>query len=88
MSIATAAVDKLARDVSGKVVPSKGYSRIVVGGRTLAYVNPTHLDFRADAVSKAPAAARETLTIKGNRAKLPLTEKRAAASLLRHVAKQ
>ncbi len=87
MSQAITDAGKLAQGVSPKVVPSKGYSRIVLDGRTLAYVNPGHLDFRAGDVVSAPTGARAALTIKGNRAKLPLNEKRAAATLLRHIAK-
>lgn len=76
----------LAEALGGEVITAKsGYGRIVVAGFTLAYVNAGYLDFKADAVAKAPAAARAKLTLKGNRAHLPIGEKRAAAALLRHI---
>lgn len=77
---------KLAETLGGDVVTAKsGYGRIVVDGRTLAYVNAGYLDFKADDVDKAPAGARAKLTVKGRRAHLPIAEKRTAATLLRHV---
>lgn len=78
---------QLAEKVGGTFVQSKHYGRIMVGKRTLVYVNPMHLDFKADHVAKAPKVARAKLTIKGNRAHLPLTDTKAAATLLGHVAK-
>jgi hypothetical protein len=78
---------ELAATVGGTFVQSKRYGRIVVDKRTLVYVNPMHLDFKADDVAKAPKAVRTKVTIKGNRAHLPLAEKKAAVALLGHVAK-
>ena len=83
----TTTAQQLAEQVGGTFVQSKRYGRIMVGKRTLVYVNPMHLDFKADDVAKAPKAARAKLTVKGNRAHLPLTDTKAAATLLGHVAK-
>jgi hypothetical protein len=77
---------KLAEALGGEVVTANsGYGRIVVAGSTLAYVNAGYLDFKAEDVAKAPAGARAKLTNKGKRVHLPIGEKRAAATLLRHV---
>jgi hypothetical protein len=84
----TTTADQLAQGVGATVVPAKGYSRIVFGGRTLVYVNKGFLDFRSSDVAKAPSGARAKLTTKGNRATLPISETRAAATLLKHVAGQ
>ncbi len=86
MNQANDTASKLAQQVGGDVVPGKGYSRIVLGGRTLVYVNAGFLDFNASHVAKAPAGARGKLTLKGNRAHMPLTEKAAAKVLLKHIA--
>ncbi len=82
----TTTAHKLAREVGGTFVQAKRYGRILVAKRTLAYVNPTHLDFKADDVAKAQATARARLNHKGNRAHLPITETKAAITLLMHVA--
>jgi hypothetical protein len=73
----TTTAEQLARNVGGEVVQAQNYSRIVLGGRTLVYVNTGFLDFRA---------SRAKLTQKGNRATLPISETRAAATLVKHVA--
>jgi hypothetical protein len=90
----------LARGI-GRVVPGKGYARIMAGRRTLAYVNRRRagiqLDFRTAAVTDAPAKARKRAIIKGDRALLTLngpneaTRKgrvEAARALLQHVAQK
>lgn len=61
-------IEGLAREVGGEIVASKQYSRIRVGGRTLAYVRRGSLDFKASDVAKAPSGARAKLTTRGNRA--------------------
>jgi hypothetical protein len=78
--------EQLAQEVGGKVIRKKAYGRIVVGRKTCAYVNRTFLDFRTEDVAQAPKGTRAKLTIKGSRATLPLSETKAAAALLRHVA--
>ena len=78
--------EQLAQEVGGTFVQAKRYGRILVGKRTLAYVNPTHLDFKGSDVAKAPKTARVKLVAKGDRACLPLTEMKAATALLKHVA--
>ena len=77
---------RLADEIGGTFVQKKSYARIAMGRRTLAYVNATYLDFKAADVAKAPKAARAKLTEKGTRAHLPLTEVKAAGTLLKHVA--
>lgn len=81
-----ATAQQLAQQVGAEFVQAKRYGRILVGKRTLVYVNPTHLDFKAVDVAKAPAMARALLNHKGNRAHLPITETKAATTLLKHVA--
>lgn len=79
---------ELAKEVGAEFVAAERYGRIVLGKRTLVYVNPTHLDFKADDVGEAPKMARALLIHKGNRAHLPLTETKAAGLLLKHVAEK
>lgn len=76
---------QLAEEVGAEFVQAKRYGRLIVGKRTLAYVNPTHLDFKADDVARAPAMARARLNHRGNRAHLPITETKAATTLLKHL---
>jgi len=82
----TTTAQQLASEVGGEFVQAKRYGRIVIGRRTLVYVNPTHLDFKASDIAKAPKAAKAKLTIKGDRAQLPLAELKVAGTLLKHVA--
>ena len=82
----TTAAEELAREIGGQFVQAKRYGRIMVGKRTLVYVNPTHLDFKADDVASVAKTMRDKLTFKGNRAHLPITETKAAATLLKCVA--
>lgn len=82
----TTTTEQLAQEVGAKLVRKKSYRRIVLGGRTLAYLNATFIDFKAADVAKAPKAARAKLTIKGSRAHLPIAETAAAKTLLKHVA--
>lgn len=88
MPDSTTTAQQLAQEVGAEFIQAKQYGRLVIAGKTLAYVNPQHFDFKADHVAKAPKAARAKLTTKGDRAHLPITEKRAAGTLLRHVAEQ
>jgi hypothetical protein len=81
-------------DGIGRVVPGKGYARIMAGKRTLAYANERRaglqLDFRAADLTKAPARLRKRATIKGDRAILTVDAKStdAARALLEHVAQE
>jgi hypothetical protein len=83
----------LARGI-GRVAHAKTYDRIVVGKRTLAYVNPrrdaVQLDFRAADLVGAPARQRKRATIKRDRALLVVTDKNleGARALLQHVAQK
>jgi hypothetical protein len=83
----------LARGI-GDVVHSKGYDRVIVGKRTLAYVNQrrdaVQLDFRAADLDGVPARIRKRATIKRDRALLVVTEKNleGARALLQHIAKK
>jgi hypothetical protein len=79
-----------------EVVPARksSYGRIVAAGETLAYANPrragVQLDFRAADVGDAPAKVRRSVEVKGNRARLTVTDTgtnaAAARALLQHVA--
>jgi hypothetical protein len=86
-------VTDLTRGIA-RVVPGKGYARIVAGKRTLAYSNPrrdaVQLDFRATDLAGAPARLRRRATIKRDRALLTVNAKNveAARGLLQHVADQ
>lgn len=82
----TTTAKELAKELGASFVQAKSYGRIVLGKRTLVYVNPTHLDFKAEDVAEAPKLARALLKHKGNRAHLPITETKAASMLLKHVA--
>jgi hypothetical protein len=83
----TTTAEQLAREVGAEFVQAKRYGRILIGKRTLAYVNPTYLDFKATDVEKVAKTLRSKMTFKGDRAHLPLTETKAATTLLGHVAK-
>ncbi len=72
--------------MGGTIVRAKSYDRIVLGGRTLCYVNRGFYDFKASDVAKAPSGSRAKLTPKGKRATLPISETRAAVTLVKHVA--
>ena len=82
----TPMMEQLAQEVGATLVPAKSYSRIVLGRRTLVYVNKGFLDFKAADVAKAPKSARAKLTEKGTRAHLPLSEVKAAGTLVKFVA--
>lgn len=82
----TTTAQQLAREVGAEFVQANRYGRLMIGKRTLAYVNPTHLDFKAADVAEAPKLARALLNHKGDRAHLPITETKAAGTLLKHVA--
>lgn len=83
-------------DGIGTVIESRrpGYSRIVIGKRTLAYVNPrrgaVQLDFRAKDVAAAPARLRRAAVVKKDRALVAVTQKNLATAraLLERVAAQ
>lgn len=86
--------DDLARGI-GRVVPAKGYDRIVAGKRTLAYANvrkddAVQLDFRATDLTGAPARLRKRATFKRDRALLLVDGKNVAGArvLLEYVAQK
>lgn len=83
----------LARGI-GRVVPGKGYARIMAGRRTLAYANERkaglQLDFRAADLEGAPARLRKRTIIRRDRALLHVNDRNVAAArgLLEHVAQK